>query len=85
MKNKVEFTPPSELISQVGANIPDGTNVELMVNFRSKGDKWCIAAVEGVPFPGYDAQGNPEAEDRGYREDGNQFAERYGKEMTPDA
>lgn len=84
MKNsqKVEFQPPSELVSQIGESVAPGTNLELMANFRVKEDgTWCIAAVEGVPFPGYDAQGNPEGDREETAPQGNMVADRFQKEM----
>lgn len=60
---KVEFTPPSEVTTQVGEASP-GTRLELMVNFAVKDDgKWCMTSIEGVPMPGYDAEGNPEGKE----------------------
>lgn len=83
MKTKVEFTPPEELLTQVGDGIATGTNLELMVNFRVKDNgQWCIASVEGVPFPGYDASGNPTGESEEKAPKGNQFADRYQQEMS---
>jgi hypothetical protein len=82
MKNKVEFQPPAELSAQIGEAVAPGTNLELMANFRVKEDgSWCIAAVEGVPFPGYDAQGNPVVGTEEKAPEGSKFAERYQQEM----
>lgn len=84
MKNsKVEFTPPQDLVAWMGSELPEDTNIELMVNFRTKGNgQWCIASVEGVPFPGYDAQGNPSEEASEHMKGGSEFSERYEKEMS---
>lgn len=84
MKNsKVEFRPPDELSAQIGENVAPNTNLELMANFRVKEDgTWCIAAVEGVPFPGYDAQGNPTSEKEERAPEGNMVADRYAQEMA---
>ena len=54
---KIDFTPPSEVTAQIG-EAPNGTHLELMTMYVVKGDKWCIASIEGVPMPGYDAEGN---------------------------
>jgi hypothetical protein len=57
---KVEFMPPSEVTDQVGA-ADAGTRLELMTTYNVKDNgQWCIVSIEGVPMPGYDAQGNPE-------------------------
>ncbi len=59
-ESKVEFHPPANLLEQVGESIQPGQNLELMTTFEAKGNgQWCIVSVEGVPFPGYDQQGNP--------------------------
>lgn len=63
MKNKVEFTPPEDVLSQIG-EVPAGTRMDLMASFSVKPDgKWCITAIEGVPMPGYDGEGNETAKD----------------------
>jgi len=54
---KVDFTPSEELKNQVG-DVPVGTHLELMTMYVVKDSKWCIAAIEGVPMPGYDGEGN---------------------------
>lgn len=60
---KVEFTPPSEVTDQVGSADP-GIRLELMTTYAVKeGGTWCIASIEGVPMPGYDAQGNAEGKE----------------------
>ncbi len=60
MKKKVEFTPPPELLDQVGETLSPGQRLELFTEYAVKDDgRWCIVRVEGVPFPGYDADGNP--------------------------
>jgi len=82
MKNgKVEFKVPDELLKYVGEASP-GTALELMANFRVKDDgRWCIASVEGIPFPGYDADGNPEESDDRPMEMKSEFAGRVENEM----
>jgi hypothetical protein len=79
MKTKVvDFTPPSELTSQIGEAVEPGQRLELMATFAVKpnGD-WCIASVEGVPFPGYDADGNPTDKPEEPMNPRSQFAEKY--------
>lgn len=60
MKSKrVEFTPPEEVLEQIG-QVPAGTRMDLMASFAVKDNgRWCITAIEGVPMPGYDGEGNP--------------------------
>lgn len=61
MPKRVEFTPPDKLLDQVGESLSPGQRLELFTEFTVKDDgRWCIVRVEGVPFPGYDADGNPE-------------------------
>jgi len=58
--HKVEFSPPANLLEQVGQEMQAGQHLELMTQFAVKDNgQWCIVSVEGVPFPGYDQQGNP--------------------------
>lgn len=82
MKNKpIEFTPPQSLLDQVGTNIAPDTRVELMTSYSVKPDgKWCITGWEGVPAPGYDADGNKEGNEHESMPRGN-FTESYSREM----
>lgn len=83
MKNskRVEFKPPEELARYVG-DVSVGTPLELMANFRVKDDgTWCIASVEGIPFPGYDADGNPESDKHEAMEMKSEFAGNVSREM----
>lgn len=81
-ERKVDFTPPKELISQVGQAIDPGQKLELMTTFAVKPDgKWCIASVEGIPFPGYDADGNPTDGQDEMPPRGNAFADKYQEHM----
>lgn len=61
MKSKqIDFTPPEKLLENVG-NVPSGSRVELMTSYAVKPDgRWCIVNWEGVPAPGYDADGDEE-------------------------
>lgn len=60
MPKRTEFTPPDKLLDQVGESLSPGQRLELFTEFAVKDDgRWCIVRVEGVPFPGYDADGNP--------------------------
>lgn len=63
MKKPIEFKVPSEVLDQIG-NVPEGTRLELMTSFAVKEPgRWCIASIEGVPMPGYDAAGNPTSDE----------------------
>lgn len=63
MKKPIEFKVPEDVLSQIG-NVPEGTRLELMTTYAVKEPgRWCIASIEGVPMPGYDAQGNPDKEE----------------------
>lgn len=63
MKKPIEFKVPTEVLDQIG-NAPQGTRLELMTSFEVKGDgRWCFVAIEGVPMPGYDGEGNPTDKD----------------------
>lgn len=60
MKKPIEFKVPDEVLGQIG-NVPEGTRLELMTSFAVKEPgRWCIVSIEGVPMPGYDAEGNPD-------------------------
>lgn len=81
---KVEFSPPDELKRYVG-EVSEGTPLELMANFRVKDDgTWCIASVEGIPFPGYDADGNPTSDKEKPMDTRSEFAGRVSSEMGQD-
>ena len=55
---KVEFTPPEDVTDQLG-NVPRGTRLELMCRVAVKDNgRWCLVAIEGIPMPGYDGEGN---------------------------
>jgi len=78
---KVEFTPPEALLDQVGETLSPGQRLELFTEYAVKEDgRWCIVRVEGVPFPGYDADGNPTdgKEDSAPR---GKFSETYSANM----
>ena len=80
-RGKVEITPPAELWTQIGQSMDDGTHLELMTTFVKKGDKLCIASVEGVPFPGYDADGNPTGEGEAAPPMASEFGKSYRGHM----
>lgn len=84
MKEKpIDFRPPPNLLEQVGQTVAPGTHMELMTTFVSKEDgRWCIASVEGVPFPGYDAEGNPTSGEQAHMDGENSFAKRYSAAMS---
>lgn len=84
MKSKpVEFSPPEEVTSQLG-EAPAGTRLELMTRFAVKDDgRWCIVSIEGVPMPGYDAEGNPTGREEHLDMDGGKrMADTYNKAMA---
>lgn len=84
MKSKVEFKPTEEITAQVG-NVPQGTHMDLMASFKVKEDgKWCLIAVEGVPMPGYNAQGDPDGDDSDHLDmrGGERMAERMKAAMS---
>lgn len=77
---KVEFTPPDEVKDQIG-DIPAGTRLELMTRYAVKDNgRWCITSIEGVPMPGYDAEGNPT--DKEEHMEGGDFAKKYQEHMA---
>lgn len=84
-KSKVEFSIPDDVAKSIGESIKPGSNLELMVNFRVKDDgKWCIAAVEGVPFPGFTSEGEPDEEkEESYDANKSEFADKYQEAMKP--
>ncbi len=76
-EKKVEVTPPTALLNQVGENLTEGSRLELMTEFAVKPDgRWCLVRTEGVPWPGYDADGNPVGEEPSTAPTGN-FAKNY--------
>jgi len=60
-EKRVEFTPPKALLEAIGEGVQPGQRLDNMrTEFAVKEDgRWCIVRVDGVPFPGYDYQGNP--------------------------
>ncbi len=63
-EKKVEVTPPQALLEQLGSAPPAGTRLELMQEFVVKPNgRWCLVRTEGVPWPGYEADGSPEEEE----------------------
>jgi hypothetical protein len=61
IERRVEFVPPKALLDAVGEGVQPGQRLDNMrTEFAVKEDgRWCIVRVDGVPFPGYDYQGNP--------------------------
>lgn len=82
-EKRVEFRPPKELLDAIGEGVQPGQRLDNMrTEFAVKDDgRWCIVRVDGVPFPGYDYQGNPTDEkDEGMPK--GKFMDTYQSAMT---
>lgn len=83
MPKKVEFVPPKELLDAIGEGVQPGQRLDNMrTEFAVKEDgRWCIVRVDGVPFPGYDYQGNPTDDKEETRPEGK-FKDTYRSAMA---
>lgn len=81
MPKKIEFKPTDEMKRLVG-DVPSGERFELMTEYAAKdnGD-WCVTRIEGVPAPGYDAEGHAEEADKSPMDGKSQFATNYETAM----
>jgi hypothetical protein len=84
MPKRIEFTPPKELLDAIGEGVQPGQRLDNMrTEFAVKDDgRWCIVRVDGVPFPGYDYQGNPTDERDDTMPEGSKFIDSYKNAMA---